>query len=477
MYTLTAEQIARVVCGTVVVGQPNACATRVSIDSRNIDNTTLFAALDGARSDGHDYIEQALEAGARIILIDRAKATYAQNFQELVDEKAACVVAVKSVFKALQGLASHQRDLLDLHGRVTVIGVTGSTGKTSTKEFIASILSQEKEVVATNGNQNNELGAPLTILRVTEQTEVLVVEMGMRGKGQVRELARIARPHIGVISTLGSSHIELLGSREEIAHAKAELFEELPQAGCALYRFEENFREVLQEAANCEQISVGFDKDADIILDEVVCDDQGRYSAHITGPFGSFNFSLPVPGEHHLVNASFGIVIGARLGIDPQVLVRACSHATLTGMRFAHQSDAQSGLTFINDAYNANPTSMEGACRTFSHVACKGKRIAVLGDMLELGDYSKQAHRAIGSLCARLSLDVLICYGDYAADMAQAAQGEKMECVYQFELGKMDELCQKLYELATPQDLILLKASRGCALEKIIEKMGAYSAC
>lgn len=477
MYLLTAEKIARVVCGSILMGNPEAAATRVEIDSRAVVENTLFAALVGARNDGHDYIASALDAGATIVLVEREEAAEQVREHEALANNRACIISVRSVFRAIQGLACHQRDLLDMRNEVTVIGVTGSTGKTSTKEFIASILASTKNVIATRGNQNNELGAPLTILRVTEGTEVLVVEMGMRGKGQVRQLAKMARPHYGVVSTLGTSHIELLGSREEIAHAKAELFEELPQTGVALYRYEENFRLILEEAAHCEHVSVGMSPAANIVLDEIETDEQGCSSARITGPFGSFRFTLHVPGEHHIINASFGIVIGTRLGIDNETLAQACSHATLSGMRFARTFDKASGLTFINDAYNANPTSMAGACHTFGHLATQGKRIAVLGDMLELGDYSPDAHRQIGVLCAHQNIDILFAYGDYSQDMADAARENKMNYVYQFELGKIDELCQKLAELAQPEDLILLKASRGCALEQIIEKMGAYRAC
>lgn len=477
MYSMTAEKIARVLCGSLIAGEPTVSATRVVVDSREVTGGALFAALVGERVDGHDYVEKALDLGAAILLVEQEEAGKRASEHPRVQAGEASIILVRSVFKAIAGLASHQRDLMDMRNNVTVVGVTGSTGKTSTKEFIASILSSQKNVVATRGNQNNELGAPLTVLRVDESTEVLIVEMGMRGKGQVRDLARMARPHIGVISTLGSSHIELLGSREEIAHAKAELFEELPSEGVALYRYEENFSEVLRGAAQCEQISVGFDGAADVVLDHLTCDDQGCYSARISGPFGAFDFSLSVPGEHHLVNASFGIVIGARLGIDNETLKKACTHATLSGMRFARVKDEVSGLSFINDAYNANPTSMEGALRTFAHLFSQGKRIAVLGDMLELGDFGPRAHREVGALCATLPIDVLICYGELSRDMAQAARAANMSYVYHFELGKMDELCAQLAKLAAPEDIILLKASRGCALEQVIEKMGAYRAC
>lgn len=477
MYSMTAEKIARVLCGMLFAGASDVSASRVVIDSRDVEADTLFAALVGARADGHEYLETALDKGASILLVEQEDAAQRVADHPSIVNGQASVIVVRSVFKGITGLASHQRDLMDMRNDVTVIGVTGSTGKTSTKEFIASILSSRKNVVATRGNQNNELGAPLTVLRVDDRTEVLIVEMGMRGKGQVRELARMARPHMGVISTLGTSHIELLGSREEIAHAKAELFRELPESGIALYRFEEDFRDILIDAAECEKISVGFDRAANVVLDNVICDEQGCYQARITGPFGSFEFSLSVPGEHHLVNASFGIIIGARLGIDNETLKEACKHATLSGMRFARVLDKASGLTFINDAYNANPTSMAGALHTFSHLCTRGKRIAVLGDMLELGDYAPEAHREIGALCSSLSIDTLLCYGEFSAEMAQAAQDAGMPYVYHFELGKIDELCQKLAAIAQPQDLILLKASRGCALEQVIEKMGAYRAC
>lgn len=477
MYSMTAEKIARVLCGTLYAGGQDAKASRVVIDSREVKDATLFAALVGARADGHEYLETALDNGASILLVEQEESAQRIATHPKIVSGEASVIVVRSVFKGITGLAAHQRDLMDMRNDVVVVGVTGSTGKTSTKEFIASILSSEKKVVATRGNQNNELGAPLTVLRVDEETEVLIVEMGMRGKGQVRELARMARPHIGVISTLGTSHIELLGSREEIAHAKAELFKELPTTGVALYRYEEDFRDILIDAADCEKVSVGFSGSADIVLDNVSCDEQGCYSARIAGPFGSFEFSLSVPGEHHLVNASFGIVIGARLGISNETLKDACVHATLSGMRFARVLDQSSGLTFINDAYNANPTSMSGALRTFARLSTKGKRIAVLGDMLELGDFGPQAHREVGELCARLPIDILFCYGELSQEMAESALEAQMPYVYHFELGKIDELCQKLAEVAQPQDIILLKASRGCALEQVIEKMGAYRAC
>lgn len=476
MYVMTAEKIERVLCGKKLAGKPKVTANRLVVDSREVGEDTIFAALSGEHTDGHNYLEKALDSGASILLVEQEDAGRRVANHPRVTSGKATVILVRSVYKAIAGLASYQRDLMDVNKKVLVIGVTGSTGKTSTKEFIAAILSSKKHVVATRGNQNNELGAPLTILRVDESTEVLIVEMGMRARGQVRDLAKMARPHIGVISTLGTSHIELLGSREEIARAKAELFEELPESGLALYRFEEDFRAILQEAARCEQVSVGFDKDADIVLDQLICDEQGCYAARITGPFGRFSFTLHVPGQHHLVNASFGIVIGARLGIDNETLRDAAKEATLSGMRFARALDEASGLTFINDAYNANPTSMQGALNTFAHLATHGKHIAVLGDMLELGDFGPQAHREVGQLAAQLGIDVLLCYGELSQEMARAAKQLGLKKVYHFELGKIDELCQRLNVEASQEDIILLKASRGCALEQVIEKMGAYRA-
>lgn len=474
MYQLSAKTIARVIGAKIVAGTAEACAQAVSLDSREVRPHTLFAALKGERSDGHSFVRTALEGGASIVIIEDPKALEALAFIDITHDYA--VLQVRSVLIALQDLASYQRDLIDVHGGVKVIGVTGSTGKTSTKEFIASILSTHFKTVATLGNQNNELGAPLTLLRVKEDTQVLVVEMGMRGRGQVRALARMARPHIGCISTLGTSHIELLGSREEIARAKAELFAELPSDGHGYYRAEEDFTEILKEAAECRTTSIGFSDEADLRLTDATTDRDGRPSARLSGPFGTVTLKLKVPGVHHLVNASFGVAIGAELGMNNEELERACAQATLSGMRFKKVCLPDRKITFINDAYNANPTSMTGSCRTFAVLSVPGRRIAVLGDMLELGDFSQKAHRSIGELCTTLGFDAVFAYGDYAEDLLAPLRAMKHPPeLFSFETGSLNELCEQLDAFVQPDDTILLKASRGCAFETIIDRLGEGS--
>jgi len=469
VYRFSAREITDAVDGTLLAGDESITADAFNIDSRSVGIGSVFAAFRGENSDGHAHLEHAVSAGATVVLVSERGAF--ESKRAVIDERKVAVVLVDDMGKAVQDLARYQRSRLHESG-VAVIAVTGSTGKTSTKEFIAAVLSPTFSVVSTSGNQNNELGMPLTLLRADETTQVVIVEMGMRGSGQIAELASIARPRYGVVTSVGTSHLELLGTRADIARAKAELFEQLPPDGVALYDYSDEFGALLSDAAACRRLTVGFDGRADVAIEDCVLDAQGLPSARFESGDVAIDISLTVPGLHHLLNAGYAVAIALELGVAEEEIGDRLGRVQLSGMRFSEVRNDDLEITFINDAYNANPTSMKGSLKTFAALSTPGRKIAVLGDMLELGDYSSKAHGDVGELVAGLSLDAVFAYGDYSQLVADASRRSEFTRVFEYELDKMDRLCSDLASYVRPGDTVLLKASRGLALERIIDVLG-----
>lgn len=471
MYRYNAREIADAIGGMFLSGDESIMADDITIDSREVKAGSVFAAFLGENSDGHAYLESAASSGATVLLVSDKDAF--ESRKAAFDDSAVAVIFVDDMRKAIQDLARHQRSRLH-DNEVVVIAVTGSTGKTSTKEFIAAVLSPTFKVISTFGNQNNELGMPLTLLRADETTQVVIVEMGMRGSGQITELASIARPRYGIVTSVGTSHLELLGTRMNIAHAKAELFAQLPSDGVALYDFSDEFGSLLSVAADCRHLTVGFCDHADVAIKDATLDALGLPSARYRSGEVAIDVSLTVPGLHHLLNAGYAAAIALELGVAEEEIRSRLGHAQLSGMRFSAVRNDNLQITFINDAYNANPTSMRGSLRTFAALGATGRKIAVLGDMLELGDYSSKAHEEIGELVAELSLDAVFVYGDFSSAIAAGSRNHEFVRVFEYGLDKMDKLCSDLGEYVRPGDTVLLKASRGLALERIINVLGDF---
>jgi len=463
MLMIDARTMAAVTGGVLLSGDPEAVVSDIVIDSRHTSPGCAFLALVGERSDGHQFCSAALERGARALIVSRPIASLA-HIVTMASEREAAVIHVADGPKALQDLAAHHRSRLQCE----VVGITGSTGKTTTKDFVRAALEGSLRVVCTEGNRNNELGVPLTILRAGLDTDVLIVEMGMRGEGEIAALCAIARPSLGLITNVGTSHIEILGSKDAVARAKGELVRCLPSGGCAFLNGDDAFTDVIAEWSGAPVVRWGLSASCEVSAADVVIDPDGRPSFTLVAPQGSARIQLPVPGRHNVYNALAAAAIGLHLGLSPEAIGAGLAAAELSAMRM-QVFESASGVTVINDAYNANPVSMRAAIETLSDMQTAGRRVAVLGDMAELGSLTEVAHFRIGEQVARLPIDVLVTVGPRAERIAQGARAEGMPSVQVRPCAEVPEAVEVLDDLLSSGDVVLVKASRVMGLEAIAE--------
>lgn len=460
MDPLTLEQVARDTSGIILRGDPAAVVRGVSTDSRMVDHDQLFVPLVGQRFDGHSFIGDALARGAVGVLLGAGRELPANVSHD------AGVIAVDDTLTALQRLAAGQRRRLR-KGRV--VAVTGSTGKTTTKDMIAAIFADRHRTVHTRGNFNNEIGLPLTLLDADRHTDVLVVEMGMRGPGEIRALAAIAGPHVGVITNVSEVHLERLGSVDNIAAAKRELIEALPEDGVAVLNGDDPLVMAMVDYAPSDVILYGLQPHNDVRASDVIVDGEAgsRFALHFRGQ--STTMKLPIPGRHNVMNAlaAAGAAFALRLTVDDV----AHGLAQITRHRSPMRLDITStsnGVRVVNDAYNAGPASMAAALELLSTMR-GGRRVAVLGDMLELGTVAQQAHSDVGTDVARLGIDQLVAVGDYATTVITAAVGAGMPAERTIGCRDAAEAVDVVRRLVRPGDIVLIKASRGIRLEQVAD--------
>ena len=431
--------------------------TGVSIDSRAAKQGDLFVALAGEQTDGHRYLAQALEQGAAGVVISResAIAEYGLHNYILVEDGAAF----------LQSLAHWLRK----NRNIPVIAVTGSTGKTSTKDFLAAVLAPLGDVVVTKGNHNNELGMPLTICRLEEDTQALVVEMGMRGLGQIDFLCEIAKPQYGLITNIGKTHCELLGTQENIAQAKCELLAHIPSDGViALNSNDRVMAEPWLDTCKGRIVwydGTGQDKNAEYRAENIVQHADGiTYELHAGDHIERIH--LAVHGIHNVSNSMAAIAVAREVGVAWNDIVSALAQAKLTGMRLDITKNAE-GITVINDAYNANPDSMKSAISVLMNQD-GGRKIAVLGDMYELGKYEEESHRAVGSEAAAQQVDYVVAVGALGALIGVSAQ--MAGCHVDFAKDNAEAI-SLLRQYIKAGDAVLVKGSRGMKMEQIVQSL------
>ncbi|MGF7185069.1 UDP-N-acetylmuramoyl-tripeptide--D-alanyl-D-alanine ligase [Desulfitispora alkaliphila] len=433
--------------------------TGVSTDTRNLKPGELFIALKGDNFDGHDFVVSAMEKGANAAIVDESF-----NYSQLEIQN---LIVVKDTLIALQNLAKYYKESINLK----VIGITGSNGKTTTKDIIASVLSEEYNALKTEGNFNNEIGLPLTLFRLKEYHQVLVVEMGMRGIGQIEKLCTIAKPDIGVITNIGTTHIEILGSQEQIAAAKGELIASLPKGGLAVINGDTPYAQKISCNFQGKTLFFGKNGSCEVLLeDEVEVND---FSSKFTVTIGDhkLNFSIPLPGEHNVYNSMAAIGIALELGLSPEKIQEGLEKVKLSQMRL----EVIKGLkesTVINDAYNANPDSMKASLRILKQH--KGKRkIAVLGNMYELGEYTDSGHREVGNFTSKCQIDLLVTVGDMAKLIAEGAVDAGMQKEDIFALEDNEQAIAVLKKYLNLGDIVLVKGSRGMKMEKIVNEIKA----
>lgn len=491
---LNAKQIAEYTGGTFAVEPLDARALLCGLtwDSRDVRPGDLYVALPGERVDGHNFIAHAFRAGALGALIMQP---VDQATRLLAREMGCALIDVPDTAGAVADIAREWRG--HLHGRV--IALTGSTGKTTTKNLVRDVLASAHSVVATAGNQNNELGVPKTLLMADPETEAVIVEMGMRGLGQIAELCAIVRPDWGIVVNVGESHIELLGSRENIARAKAELFRELPEGtGRAFANADDDYTDFVRTDARlngrgvecvlfdgsleaaARRSAARFDEVARpaVWAEQIEIDEQGRphFELHAAGfspkaaPLEQETAvcTLNLRGLHNVSNACAAAAVGRAFGMTLSAIAAALSQAQPEAGR-QEMLRARGGFTVVNDAYNANPDSMRASLTMFSALKVSGKRIAVLGDMGELGDFAPACHAGIGELVASLPLDKLICMGELSVHIAAAAQEAGMEPGRIVCATTIADVLGELDVCVEPGDAVLVKASHAMGLERVVE--------
>jgi UDP-N-acetylmuramoyl-tripeptide--D-alanyl-D-alanine ligase len=426
--------------------------TGVSIDSRKIENGNLFIPFKGEVSDGHKYVEESISKGAAAALWQKDVPNPPTHLPILIVDN--CLVA-------LQELARKYRQQLD----VKVVGITGSNGKTTTKDMTAGILATNYKVQKTEGNYNNHIGLPLTVLGLHEDTEIAVLEMGMSGRGEIEFLTKLACPDAVVITNIGESHLLDLGSREGIAEAKLEILQGLKEGGLAVLHGDEPLlmERIQQHKVNVQVKTFGRNETNDLYPTDITQLENGnRFKINAS----KTTFELPVLGTHNILNALASMLIANYFSIPFEKMNEGLAGIKLTNMRM-ELVEGDQGEKIINDAYNASPTSMMAAIELVSNLKGYDRKILILGDMLELGPQQEQYHQQIGTALNRDKVDLLFTYGNLGGHIANSARtvlGE--ERVFAF--TEKAPLIQELKRHVNKNTLILVKASRGMKLEEIV---------
>jgi len=455
--TMKVGEVYRAMGGRLQQGDENLTVTRVSTDTRQVLPGDLFFALRGDNFDAHNFVDQAVAGGAGALVVSRDVQVPAQ----------VPVIKVNDTLLGLQALAAYHRRQYN----IPVVGITGSSGKTTTKDMIASVLASSWPVLKTKGNFNNEIGLPLTLLDLAEQHRAAVVEMAMRGPGEIHALCQIARPTCAVITNIGTAHLERLGSVANIAQAKGELLEHIPAEGFALLPGDSQLAREQARRCHGQVLFFGLEPGLDIYAQEVRREGAGNRFTVVMGDIRQEVY-LPLPGQHNIQNALAAFGVGILLGVQPEQAAAGLAQVTLSAMRMDIKEATINGgaVTIINDVYNANPDSTCAALQSLAEIAGGRRRaVAVLGDMLELGSGAVDGHRRVGSAAVRHQVAQLITVGQLSRETAQGVQlaggvpGGLVSCL------SNAEALEVLKGVLQPGDVLLVKGSRGMQMEEIIQ--------
>ena len=461
MKNMTLENIEKA-CGGRYIGTEAEKKTEVLgvvIDSRQVESGYLFVAIPGEKVDGHKFIPDVFAKGAAAVLSEQQ-----------LEDPAGPYILVESTTKALRDLAEYYRKSLD----IKVVGITGSVGKTSTKEMIASVLSEKYRVLKTEGNYNNEIGLPLTIFKIRAEHEVAVLEMGISEFGEMHRLATMANPDICVITNIGLCHLENLKTRDGILKAKTESFAHLKKDGIAILNGDDDKLSTIRQVGNKEPVfydmeeKMEYREDAKKSVYATGVENLGLYGmqARIHTPEGERDVRIPIPGEHNVYNALAATAVGLSLGLSLDQISSGILKAKTIGGRTNLLNTGS--MTVIDDCYNANPVSMKASIDVLA--TAEGRKIAVLGDMGELGENEKKLHYEVGEYLAKKEIDVLFCAGELSEEIAKAAQKESKTCeVYYFKTR--DALLEQLLPFLKKGDTVLVKASHFMEYPKIVKAL------
>ena len=457
MNSLTLSQIAQFAGASLSSGDGTAVINKVSTDSRTIKPGELFVALRGENFEGHDFVAASAKAGGTGALVDlKWVGNVPNNF---------ALLRATDTLQAYQTLAANYRRSL----AIKVLAITGSNGKTSTKDFAAAVLARRFRVTKTEGNFNNHVGLPRTILEATSEDEVAVWEIGMNHPGEIAALSKIAAADAAIVTNIGVAHIEFMGSREAIALEKGALAEAIEPQGTVVLNADDPFTEGIAARTRAKVVLAGTTGGA-VRAIEIRQSAEGSEFTIVEGAHRC-RAQLPVAGLHMVQNALLAVAAGRAFGLSIEECAAGLAAAPLTKARL--QIKEINGVQFLDDSYNANPDSMKAALRTLVELDTEGKRIAVLGEMRELGAESERGHREVGETAATLGVNQLITIGDTAELIAEGARTAGLDKVSS--VRSTAEAAKLLGEIAEPGDLVLIKGSRAARTEEVIEQFGSQN--
>ena len=460
METLRLEQLADLCDARLIRGDPRRVVRRISTDSRTLGRDDCFIALRGPRFDGHDFVTDVARLGAAAAVVSNP--TSAMN-----SPSALALLQVQDTLTTLHKLATNYRRLMPPTTRV--IAITGSSGKTTTKELIASILAERFSIVETTANHNNHIGVPLNLLRLEATHDFGVFELGTSRPGEIAVLAGMAKPDIGVITNIGLGHVEFFGDEAGVAQEKGALLEVLPRNGdgLAVLNVDDKWYGELRQRTRATVVTVGIDNFADIRASEIKINGDVKFRLNIAKKREDVIVRLKTLGRHQIYNALQAAAVGYFAGLDLDEICFGLESAQFPHLRM--EPVTINGVRFVNDCYNANVVSMKAALQMIRETPCTGRKIAVLGDMLELGTWTEQAHAEIGALAAQCGLAFLVTVGPAARLIAQTAVESGMDPHCVLPLATAEEAAGTLRILVREDDFVLVKGSRRLQLERIVE--------
>ena len=440
--------------GSLIAGLGSQTIATVCTDSRTLQPGDFFVALRGEKFDAHDFVQEAARLGAAAALVEEVAPGLPPDFG---------VIRVGDTLRGLQALsASYRRNL-----RLEVVAITGSNGKTSTKDLTAAVLSEQFQVTKTEGNFNNHIGLPLTMLRARGSDQAGVFEIGMNHPGEIAPLAALAAPNVAIITNIGIAHVEFMGSREAIAREKGSLAEALPPSGTVILSAEDDFSKSIAARTKADAVFAGIGS-GDVQATELQPHARGtRFKLSAEGR--SVDAEIPVPGEHMVRNAVLAAAAGRVFGMSLEQCAAGIGKLALTKGRL--EQKVARGIQILDDTYNANPDSMSAALRTLATLPAEGRRIAVLGAMGELGAEAERGHKSVGEVAAREHIDCVVGVGPQAGWIVETAERDGVREVRK--VGTAEEATTLLREFARPGDVVLIKGSRSAKMERIVEGMQA----
>lgn len=421
----------------------------VAIDSRKVEAEYLFVPIKGARVDGHDFIPQVMEKGALCTLSEHS-----------LEGVSYCYILVDSCQQALKDLAEHYRKCLG----IKVVGITGSVGKTSTKEMIASVLSQKYHVLKTEGNFNNEIGLPLTIFNIRKEHEVAVLEMGISEFGEMHRLTKMARPDICVITNIGLCHLENLGDRDGILRAKTEMFDYMQADAKIILNGDDDKLITVKEREGYEPLYFGLYEGLDAYADNIQSLSLKGTACTLHLGEETLDVTIPIPGHHMVYNALAGALVGQELGLNVAELKAGIE--SLTPVSGRNNLIETESLFIIDDCYNANPVSMKASLDVLATV--EGRKVAVLGDMFELGADDRKLHYEVGQHAAEKEIDLVICVGELSEEIAKGASYADSEVRY---FDTKEDFLSQAGQYLRRGDTVLVKASHGMGFAQVVEEL------